>query len=873
MTDGRPDGGDDTIEEQWLRRWDRADPPDDPDYVVDTPPPYPTGDLHLGHALNWGYADFAARYHRMRGDDVLFPQGWDCHGLPTEVAVEAAHGIDRTEVDRERFRELCVSHTEDRIESMRESFRRLGISQDWDAEFRTMDPEYRIESQRAFLRMADRGYVYRDEHPVNWCPDCRTAIADAEVETEEGVEGRLHRIRFPASGDDSGAAAIDVATTRPELLPACVAVVVPPDDDRYANHPDALRVPLAERSVPVLSDSDADPDFGTGAVMICTFGDEQDADWWARHDLPLRPVVGPDGALTDIAGEYAGLGLGAAREAIRSDLDEAGLLLDTEPVEQSVGVCWRCDTPVEIRSTEQWFVEARTDEILDCAGDVEWIPDHAHERLTAWAKGMTWDWVVSRQRTFGTPIPAWTCDECGAVRLADEDRLPVDPTADDPRSPCADCGSDAWTGESDVLDTWMDSSITPLYLQGWPEEPFEPVALRPQGSEIIRTWAFYTLLRTAALTGEKPWETALVNGMVLGADGRKMSKSRGNGIAPETAISEFSADTLRLAVAAGGRPGSDVQLGEAELKSASRFRTKVENVAGFAAGVLPDDPLAASEVDLRDADRWILARATTVCETATAAMDDYRYDEALCALREFVWSDLADDYLELVKGRIYDDEPGADAARWTLNRVVSAALRLLAPFAPFRAAEDYRSLPTTPADADVHEAAWPALDWPDGTAARRGELVAAVAAAVRRWKSDRGLALSAPLSGLSVHLDDGALSADAIDTRDLSNATNAPVEVTDETPRLDRVPVGVEIDHGVLGPRFRDRADAVANALRAADPATVAAGLERGAVEVTMDGDPLTVPEAAVSVEYEPRVDGDRVAALDVDGALVVIDA
>ncbi|MDX1748031.1 MAG: class I tRNA ligase family protein, partial [Halobacteriales archaeon] len=367
-------------------------------------------------------------------------------------------------------------------------------------------------TQRSLVEMAEDDYVYRDEHPVNWCPRCETAIADAEVEAIDR-EGTLFQIRFPGVGNDD----IEIATTRPELLPACVAMAVDPDDERYEGRAgDRFEVPLFGQEIELIADDAVDSEFGTGAVMICTFGDKQDVDWWAEYDLDLRQVLDESGTLTGLAGQYEGLGIDAAKEEIAVELDEAGYLLDSEPVEQSVGACWRCDTPIEILSKEQWFIRVDQDEILEYGQQVDWIPDHMYTRLEEWTEGMDWDWVISRQRVFATPIPAWFCDACGEPYIATIDELPIDPTETDPAvGSCPACDATEWDGETDVMDTWMDSSISAMWVAGWPDDPFTPTQLREQGHDIIRTRAFYTILRTAALEGAIPWETALINGMVF----------------------------------------------------------------------------------------------------------------------------------------------------------------------------------------------------------------------------------------------------------------------------------------------------------------------------------------------------------------------
>jgi valyl-tRNA synthetase len=881
-----PDSYDpDEAEQKWREEWldsdvySYHDDPDRPDYVIDTPPPYPTGNLHIGNALGWCYMDYAARYHRLQGDDVLFPQGWDCHGLPTEVKVEEKRDIHRTEVPREQFREWCIEHTESQIGAMKETMLTLGFSQDWDHEYRTMDEEYWGKTQRSFVEMADSGYVYQDEHPVNWCPRCETAIADAEVENEDR-EGTLYYITFDgADNDDSEEQSsadpaaeprdIEIATTRPELLPACVSIAVDPDDERYADRVgDTFEVPLFGQKVELIADEDVDSDFGTGAVMICTFGDKQDVDWWIEHDLQLRPVFTEDGHLNELAGDFEGLSIAEAKTEIADTLDEEGYLEDTEPTEQSVGQCWRCDTPIEILSKEQWFVEVDRDEILETAQEIEWFPEHMYTRLEEWTEGMEWDWVISRQRVFATPIPAWECLDCGHVEIASIEEVPADPTTDDPAiGTCPECGSENWDGETDVMDTWMDSSISPMYVAGWPEESFEPVQLREQGHDIIRTWAFYTILRTAAVTGEIPWEEALINGMVFGDDGNKMSKSRGNFVQPEEVVEEHSADAFRQAMALGGQPGTDIQFQWKEVTSASRFQTKLWNITKFASGHLEGSTGETADAAYRDVDAWILRECADVAESVAEDMDEYRFDSALRKVRDFVWHDLADDYLELIKGRLYEGRPGERrAAESALYIALSASIRMLSPFAPFITEEAWSHLPT---EGSVHNASWPDPPAVDEAAAGRGSKIAAVAAAVRGWKSDEGKPLNAELDRIEVYLDEEV----PLDTYDLADTVNAPVYIESGTPNVELVPVDVDIDHSELGPVFRDKAGAVVGRLDSADPVELQAELATaGHVEFEIDGETVTVESDMFDIVEEQRSEGgEEVVVLEADDATVLV--
>jgi len=861
----------DVVEPRWRDRW-LADgtyvyrDTDAPDYVIDTPPPYPTGNFHIGNSLGWCYMDFVARYKRLQGFDVDFPQGWDCHGLPTEVKVEETHDIHRTEVPREEFREMCIEHTEAQIDAMKSAMRDLGFSQNWDHEFRTMDPSYWGLTQRSFVEMYDDDRVYREQHPVNWCPRCETAIADAEVEAADR-EGTLYTVRFPGDGNDD----VEIATTRPELLAACVAIAVNPDDERYAGRTgDAFEVPLFGQSVELLADDAVDPEFGTGAVMICTFGDKQDVTWWAEYDLDLRPVLQPDGTLGPLAGDYEGLPVGEAKGVIADALAAEGFQTDAEAVEQAVGSCWRCDTPIEILSTDQWFVRVDADEILDYASRVEWVPEHMFTRLEEWTEGMDWDWVISRQRVFATPIPAWFCDACGTPYVARLEELPVDPTETDPAvGACPACGATDWRGETDVMDTWMDSSISALYAAGWPDEAFEPVQLREQGHDIIRTWAFYTILRAAALAGDIPWETALINGMVFGEDGHKMSKSRGNFVEPQAVVREHSADAFRSAIALGGQPGSDIQFQPKEVTSAARFITKLWNITRFALGHLEAKTPTIEDPAYRDADRWILSECSRVAEAVAADMDAYRFDAALRTLREFVWHALADDYLELVKGRLYGGRPGErDAARHALYTALSASVRMLSPFVPFVTEEIWSHLPGT--EGSVHAASWPSLDVADPEAEHAGRLVADVASRIRAWKSEQGLALNAELDRVELYLDDETRHPD---TYDLSETINAPVLLRDGSPSVELTPIGVDVHHQVVGPTFRERAGAVVAALEAADPAALAAqSVSNGGIDLEVDGETVTVDAEAFSVVEAYRGEGgEAVAVLETDDATVIV--
>ncbi|MDD3316408.1 MAG: valine--tRNA ligase [Methanosarcina sp.] len=853
------------VEEKWMEKWNLSmyhfnwGEDTRPQYIIDTPPPYPTGNFHIGNALNWCYIDFVARYKRMRGYNVMFPQGWDCHGLPTEVKVEEIHRITKNQVPRAEFRRMCRELTVGNIEKMRNTMLRLGFSVDWSNEFVTMDPSYFVKTQKSFVRMYNNEQIYHEEHPVNWCPRCETAIAFAEVEYETR-QTKLNFVHFDK---------VDIATTRPELMAACVAVAVNPEDKRYSQYiGQEITVPLFGQKVTLIADEDVQPEFGTGAVMICTFGDKQDVRWWVEYELPLVKAVDKQGKMTKVAGKYEGMSIDECREAVISDLKAADFLYDQKPLEQNVGLCWRCDTPIEILSEPQWFVKIDNDGILKAADEINWYPEYMKVRLQNWTGTMEWDWCISRQRIFATPIPIWYCKQCGEIMIAEESWLPIDPNEAAPKKACA-CGSTEFEPETDVLDTWMDSSITALHVTGWESEHELrlPAQIRPQGHDIIRTWAFYTILRSLALEGIKPWDSIVINGMVLGPDGHKMSKSLGNVISPEEVTSQYSADAFRQWGAVGGSTGSDIMFRWKDVVSASRFLQKMWSIYRFSMSHLkgfgPEDAENFSTDSLLIIDRWLLSKLNKLIDTATKELDEYQFDSTFKAIRGFAWEVLADNYLELVKSRLYGDEPeDRKAAQYVLYKTMKTLSLLLAPFIPFFAEELYSRFN----NESVHTQAWPAADesFINNEAEAAGELIKDITGEVRRYKSDLGMALNAPLKKLEIYNAE-------IDTGDIAGATNSEVELMEGTPSFEYVPVEVKPNMGILGPRFRKDAGAVVKALKAEDPVALEAQVASGKITVTVKGETIELEPETVEIRKEVISGGREVDVVKVKDAVVVI--
>jgi len=846
------------VEEKWVDAWDESIyyfdwNSDSPQYIIDTPPPYPTGNFHIGNALNWCYIDFVARYKRMRGYNVMFPQGWDCHGLPTEVKVEEIHGITKNMVPREEFRRLCEELTAKNIAKMRVTMRRLGFSNDWSNEYVTMDPDYYSKTQRSFVRMHDGGLIYREDHPVNWCPRCGTAIAFAEVEYESR-KTTLNYLRFGSPLGD-----LLIATSRPELLAACVAVAVHPNDELKRMYIGSeVAVPVFDYPVPVIADEAVDPAFGTGAVMICTFGDKQDVRWWVEHRLPLRQAIDREGRMTEMASKFSGMKISECKDAIIDEMRSNGIIIKEEPLDQNVGLCWRCKTPIEILSERQWFVKINPAEIVETSAEIRWVPDHMETRLLNWTGTMDWDWCISRQRIFATPIPVWYCRGCGEPLVAKEEWLPLDPNMTSPPIPCPKCGCGDFDPETDVLDTWMDSSISVLNVTGWlgPHEPRYPAQLRPQGHDIIRTWAFYTILRAKALVGTRPWDSILVNGMVLGEDGRKMSKSLNNFIAPEEVVAKYGADAFRQWAAVGGSPGSDVMFRWKDVISGGRFLQKIWSMYRFSAPhAVRSDDSAPNQVD-----RWLLFELSTMIEAVTGSMERFAFDEAFRTIRSFAWEVLADNYIELVKSRLYGpDGPEKRAAQDTIFKALEALTALLAPFTPFIAEEIRRNL----SGESVHAAFWPE---PLGLEAQpQGLLIKEVASAVRRYKSDRGMALNAPLAGIEVYCDLD------LETADLSGSTGTPVSVKRGRPEIETRAAEVRPQMKAIGPVFKDKSGEIIVKLKKMDPAEVARMAEAGRIEVDLGGEVVKLSPAAVEIVTETLSAGRAVDMISLDGAIVLI--
>jgi valyl-tRNA synthetase len=756
------------IEKKWQKKWEemgiyRFDWKDEtrPIFSIDTPPPYPSGEFHMGNVLNWTYFDIVARYKRMRGYNVYFPQGWDCHGLGIEVQVEIENNLRKREIPPDKFRKLCEKLVEKYITMMKEGVIRLGCSVDWTTEYRTMDPDYWRRTQFSFIILYNKGFMYQGTHPVNWCPRCETAIADAEVDYEER-EGTLHYIKFPL---ENGHDYLLIATTRPEFIPACVAVAVNPMDDRFKNYVGRkIIVPIVNRTVEIIPDENVDPSFGTGVVMICTYGDKEDVKIVIKHKLPIITMLTENGKINENGAKYVGLTISEAKEAIVKDLEAAGLLQKTEKIQQEIGVCDRCETPVEILERKQWFMKTRilTDKVEKTADEIAWYPDYMKTRLVDWARSLDWDWVISRQRVFGTPIPIWYCKNCGEIIVAKEEWVPIDPKLEKPRiDKCPRCAGREFTPERDVFDTWMDSSISCAVHAGWPDREdwrrLFPADLHPSGIDIIRTWAYYLMVRHLALFDEKPYKSCLINGMVLGSDGRKMSKSLKNYVTAPEVLDKYGTDAARQWAAAGGATGSDIPFRWPDVEYGRRFLTKLWNAARFVSTQLKDYDVGG-KCELQLLDKWVLGKAEKLTQKVTDALEKCQFNIAIEDLRNFTWHIFCDQYIESVKDRLYKPELYGEETRrgvqFTLYTVLHRIIQLLAPITPHIPEEIYQTMYA----GDMGQRSLQLMLWPkpdmekiDEEAEKKGELVMAVITEIRREKAEKRKPLNAPIKRVKIY--------------------------------------------------------------------------------------------------------------------------
>ncbi|ROS28045.1 valine--tRNA ligase [Cellulomonas sp. PhB150] len=810
----------DGVEERWDAAWSAQDlygfdrtKTREQVYSIDTPPPTVSGSLHVGHVFSYTHTDVVARYRRMRGAEVFYPMGWDDNGLPTERRVQNYFGVrcdpslpydpdftppfeggdnksskagDQLPISRRNFVELCERLTVDDERQFETLWRRLGLSVDWSKTYQTISADARAVAQQAFLRNLARGEAYQAEAPGLWDVTFQTAVAQAELEARD-YPGAYHRVAFHGADGSN----VYIETTRPELLPACVALIAHPDDERYQHlFGTTVTSPLFGVEVPVLAHPGAERDKGAGIAMCCTFGDLTDVQWWRELQLPTRSVIGRNGRLLPdtpdwltteagqaLYGELAGKTTFSARELVVAGLRESGDL-DGEPVktQRKANFYEKGDKPLEIVTSRQWYIRnggrdaALRDELLARGAELDFHPEFMAVRYENWVGGLNGDWLISRQRFFGVPFPVWyPLDADGEPDhsrpiVASEDQLPIDPSSDVPAGYTADQRGvpGGFVADPDIMDTWATSSLTPQIAGGWRSDPdlfarVFPMNLRPQGQDIIRTWLFSTVVRSHQEHGCLPWSDAAISGWILDPDRKKMSKSKGNVVTPMDLLVEHGSDAVRY-WAASARLGTDAAFEVGQMKIGRRLAIKVLNASKFALsfGTVALDP-ALVTVPL---DRAMLAGLADVVDRATASLEAYDHTRALELSETFFWT-FCDDYLELVKDRAYGEGPGADSARAALGIALDTLLRLFAPVLPFATEEVWSWW----REGSVHRAAWPVAEplraaAADADAALVGAAGSALAA-LRKVKSEAKVSMRTEI--LAVTLDVPAAARGAVE--------------------------------------------------------------------------------------------------------------
>jgi valyl-tRNA synthetase len=817
----------DGLEAKWQARWEaegtyRFDRTKSREqiYAIDTPPPTVSGSLHVGHIFSYTHTDAMARFFRMSGKEVFYPMGWDDNGLPTERRVQNYYGVrcdpslpytpdlgDPTpsadkralSISRPNFVELCRKLTDADERVFEALFRHVGLSVDWSLTYTTIGDRARRVSQRAFLRLLDRGQAYQVEAPTMWDVDFRTAVAQAELEDRE-VPGEYHRIRFPFA--PHGSEGVDIETTRPELLPACVALVAHPDDARYQPlFGKTVYSPLFSAPIPVYAHKLANPEKGLGIAMICTFGDQTDVIWWRDLKLPMRALLTPEGRLAKVEwgapgwesadaeraqiahDQVAGLTTKQAKKKIVELLGAEGAIIGApRPISHAVKFFEKGSQPLEILTSRQWFVPTLDlkEPLLARGQELKWHPDYMRGRYESWVQGLNIDWCISRQRFFGVPFPVWyrvredgSIDYANPIR-ASEAALPVDPSTDVPPGYTSEQRGQpgGFVGDPDVMDTWATSSLTPQIAAAWEDDPdlfgrVFPMDLRPQAHEIIRTWLFTTVLRSHLEHKSLPWSNAAISGWILDPDRKKMSKSAGNVVTPMALLEKYGSDAVRY-WAVSARPGTDTAFDEGQMKIGRRLALKILNASRF---VLPKVETTGDVT--APIDRALVANLATLVEEVTADFEAYDYARALDRAEKFFWK-FCDDYLEIVKTRSYghDGEAAAASANRALGIALSTLLRLFAPHLPFVTEEVWSWWQP----GSVHRAKWPTAAELRAIAGEADPTVLAVASdvlgEVRRVKTKATRSMKAEVASLVLTDTPERLAAFAKAEKDVRNVAN-----------------------------------------------------------------------------------------------------
>jgi len=723
-------------------------------YSIDTPPPTVNGKIHIGHIFSYSQAEMMARYKRLRGFNVFYPFGFDDNGLPSERLVEKEIEKKAQDIGREAFSKLCYETTEKYEDEFKDLFSRLGVSTDWSLCYKTISPETIKISQLSFLDLVKKGNAYHKESPALWCNECLTSIAQAELET--ATTGSV--FNYLEFHTEDGEAFI-IATTRPELIPAIVCVFVNPEDEKNKHliGKNAI-VPVLDIAVPIMADEQVAMDKGSGIVMCCTFGDQTDIEWWKKYNLPLKTVFTDDGFIDSSVPIYGGLKIKEARKKIIEDFDAAGYLKKADSIEHEVQVHERCSKEIEYSVIKQWFIDIlnHKEDFLRIGNEINWYPKHFKVRYDEWVENIQWDWCISRQRYFGVPFPVWYCKDCNKIILANEEDLPVNPLVDNPKSKCT-CGSNEFIPETDVMDTWATSSVTPLINMKYKtedslEDILTPMGLRPNAHDIIRTWDFYTIVKSFYHFGKKPWDSIMISGFVMAGKGEKISKRKGNSKGePIDIINEFSADAVRY-WAASGRLGSDIVYNEETVLRGKKLINKIWNVSKFIEMHLTDYKDKEFS-DFEYIDKWILGHFSEMEKRFLKYLEDYEIGLALNTLEKFFWN-FCDNYIEIVKHRLYRPEEFGDTPRYSGQKTIYTILfKLLQKFSiyfPFITEEIFQELFKT--TDSIHLTEIEELSFDFAGEIKYGDIMTEIIGKVRGEKTNQNVTLKTEVEKLEIEV-------------------------------------------------------------------------------------------------------------------------
>ncbi len=756
-------------------------------YSIDTPPPTVSGAMHIGHAFSYSQQDFVARYKRMRGYSVFYPFGTDDNGLATERLIEKMKNVSSKKMARDEFIALCLKTLDEIRPEFVQDWKNIGVSADFSVFYSTINDHCRKISQRSFVELYNKGLVYREFRPVIFCPSCRTAIAQVEMQ-DARLKSTLNYIKAPAKDGSF----LIYATTRPEVLYGCVGMSIKKDgeyvkikvgNEIWITSKDSLpfydgkieykvagelkgkdliglkaTIPIAGNVVEVTHDEATETNFGTGIVYYCTYGGNDCIEWMSRHPT-VKPihVMSADGKYNELSGRYKGMASTEARKAALEDLEKEGFLIHKQPIEHAVNVHERCGTEIEYVATDQWFIRYLDlkNEFLNRGKEMVWYPQHMRVRYENWINGLKWDWNISRQRHFGVPIPVWYCKKCNEITIAEESQLPTDPLKDKPKKSCK-CGSHEFVGEKDVLDTWATSSLTPqlaveLMKDKHIYKKLFPMSLRPQAHDIITFWLFNTVVKSHLHENNVPWKNIMISGWALDPHGKKMSKSKGNVVAPQDMIQKYSADALRF-WAAGSSLGDDMPFQEKDLVTGQKFTTKLWNASKFTAIHLQQyEPKKPKHLELMD--KWILSKLSSIIKDSTETFDKYEYAKTKLEVEKFFWHTFCDNYLEVVKDRVYNPDKrsveGKESAQYSLYVSLLGIVKLMSPIMPYITEELYQLYFKQHEKAkSVHLSSWPALDMKDEEAEKAGDFFVAVLEKVRKAKSEKKVSLKTPVEKL-----------------------------------------------------------------------------------------------------------------------------